>query len=348
MSSRVSLPMSSLIEPRGPGIAGFVEERFLVPTYSSAQAPMWIAAHRALSMPFQLQGPARRYNARFQDQELRIVALGRPKRFRPVLRRLFDDVREVELSMTRTIWQPQWLGDLDADLVVADVHRWVAQSFREAGWLIIPDSVRWSGDPVHLPPAVPCHSLREDLRKMRRYQYALEEVSGSQAWDEFYRTMLLPQALARFGDAAWLPSRRFLKELAAKGVLHFLNRDGKRIAGIVTVRHGDTLWTPIMGVRNGDEMLLRQGATVALFFKTFEWAREQGCRRIDSGRTSSFVNEGVHRNKSKWGLQPGLDPLAHLLAMRIGSVPALHRAFAVQPVLLEAGAGLELYAGEPA
>jgi hypothetical protein len=180
---------------------------------------------------------------------------------------------------------------------------------------------------------------------MRRYQYALEEVSGPQAWDEFYRTMLLPQALARFGDAAWLPSRRFLKELAAKGVLHFLNRDGERIAGAITVRHQDTLWIPLIGLRGGDDVLLRQGATVALFFKIFEWARAQGCRRIDSGRTSSFVKEGVHRNKSKWGLRPAPEPLAHFLAMRIGPAPALRRAFAAQPVLMETGTGLELYNG---
>jgi hypothetical protein len=340
--------MSSLLEPAGPGFTGFIEERFLVPAYSSVRAPMWIAAHRALSMPFQLQAPARRLSARFEGEELKIVAIGRSKLFRPALRRLFEEVQQVEITTTRTIWQPQWLGDLDADLVVAEVHPWVADGFRQAGWMIMPDSVRWSGDPAQLPPAMPCHSLREDLRKMRRYRYALEEVTGPQVWDEFYHSMLLPQALARFGDAAWLPSRRFLKELAAKGVLHFLNRDGERIAGVITVRHGDTLWIPLMGLRDGNEVLLRQGATVALFFKIFEWARAQGCRRIDSGRTSSFVKEGVHRNKSKWGLLPAPEPLAHFLAMRIGPASALRRAFAAQPVLMETSTGLELYSGGPA
>jgi GNAT acetyltransferase-like protein len=337
--------MSSLIEPSGPGLTGFIEERFLVPTYSSGQAPMWIAAHRALSMPFQLQAPARRYVAQVEGQELKIIAIGRSKRFRPIFRRLFGEVQEGDFTATRTIWQPEWLADLDADLVVANVHRWVAQGFRNSGWVIVPESVRWSGDPAQLPPAVPCHSLREDLRKMRRYQYTLEQVAGPEEWDEFHQTMLVPQAMARFGDAAWLPTRRYLKELAAKGVLHFLRRDGERLAGMVSVRHGDTLWLPVSGVRAGDEVLLRQGVGVALFYKVFEWARAQGCRRIDSGRTSSFVNEGVHRNKYKWGLRPAPDPLTHLIAMRIGAAPALRRAFANQPVLMEASAGLELYAG---
>jgi Acetyltransferase (GNAT) domain len=339
--------MSSVLEPTGPGLTAYVEERFLVPAYSSRQAPMWIAAHRALSMPFQLQGPMRRYVARMEQEELQIVAIGRSKRFKPLFHRLFGEVRQVELSATRTIWQPEWLGDLEADLVVADVHRWVAQGFREAGWVIVPGSVRWSGDPALLPPSPPCHSLREDLRKLRRYHYTLQQATGGREWNEFHQTMLVPQAMTRFGESAWLPTRRFLKELAAKGTLHFLLRDGERVAGIVTVRHGDTLWLPVSGVLGGNEALLREGTAVALYSKIFEWARGQGYRRIDSGRTSSFVNEGVHRNKFKWGLRPVPDPLAHLLAMRIGPKRALHRAFASQPMLIQTGAGLEPYAGGP-
>jgi hypothetical protein len=340
--------MSDLIEPAAPGLTAFLEERFLLPAFSSAQAPLWVTAHRALSMPFQLQGPARRYTAQVEGAELKIVAIGRSKRFLPMFRQLFGEVQQGDLTTTRTIWQPQWLDDLEADLVVAGVHRWVAQSFREAGWLILPHSVRWSGDTGQLPPKEPCHSLRDDLRKMRRYRYELDQVTGPEAWDEFYRTMLVPMALTRFGDAAWLPTRRFLKELATKGILHFLNRDGERIAGAVTVRHGETIWIPLIGVRNGDSELLRQGATVGLFFKMFEWARAQGCRRIDFGRTSSFVKDGVYRNKEKWGLCPGRDPLAHLLALRIGAAPALRRAFASQPVLIETETGLEVYRGAPA
>jgi hypothetical protein len=340
--------MSSLLEPTGPGFAAFVEERFLVPTYSSPQAPLWVAAHRALSMPFQLQAAARRYRVQVEGDELTIVAIGRPKRFRSVLRRLFGEVQQVELTTTRTIWQPEWLADLDADLVIADVHRWVADNFRAAGWLTVPDSVRWSGDAASLPPAIPCHSLRDDLRKIRRHHYVLEQVAGPEAWDEFHRTMLIPQALTRFGEAAWLPTRRFLKELAAKGVLHFLSKNGKRIAGIVAVRDGDRLWLPVSGVKNGDGSLLREGAAAALYSKIFEWARSQGYRHIDFGRTSSFLNDGVYKNKHKWGLRPFQDPLAHLLAMRVGSAPGLQQAFAAQPVLIETGAGLQVYSGERA
>ena len=83
-TGRVSQPMSSLIEQlipsptagdvepvarrtayhRRPGLTAFLEERFLVPAYSSPRAPLWIAAHQALSLPLQIYGTVQRYSAR--------------------------------------------------------------------------------------------------------------------------------------------------------------------------------------------------------------------------------------------------------------------------------------------
>jgi hypothetical protein len=58
------------------------------------------------------------------------------------------------------------------------------------------------------------------------------------------------------------------------------------------------------------------------------------------------VNDGIPRSKHKWGLRPVPDPLSHLVALRVGTKPALRRAFAAQPVMLETADGLAAYAGE--
>src|SRR5215210_1542679 len=336
MSARGSQPMSSLLEQlisvspaetpdtvakpttfhRRPGVTAFLEERFLVPAYSSPRAPLWIAAHQALSIPLQLQGTIRHYAAHREGRELRIVGIGRRKRFAPFLRRLFGEVRELNVAGTRPLWSPGALEGLEADLVMAEVNRIVASRFRDAGWLLMPDSVRWAGETAMLPPPVPSHSLREDYRKLRRFDYTLAQTTDWKLWEEFYETMLVPQAVGRFGEAAWLPSRHFIAELAARGVLHMLSQNGRWVAGICSVRHGDTLWLPLAGVLSGDPLLLRQGVSVAVFTSIFRWAKEQGAVRIDAGRTSPFVNDGIPRSKSKWGLQPVLDPLSHLVALR--------------------------------
>jgi hypothetical protein len=329
-----------------PGLTGFLEERFLVPAYSSPRAPLWVAAHRTLSVPLQVQGAVYHFAGCREGQDLRIIGIGRRKRFEPLLRRLFGEVKELQGATTISVTGPAAFSGLEADLVVAEVHRWVASGFRNSGWLLMPDSVRWAGDTATLPPPVLSHSLREDMRKLRRYEYTLEQSTDWSRWQEFYDTMLVPQALSRFGDAAWLPTRRFLRELAARGVLHLVRRDGQWVAGICSVRHGDTLWLPVSGVLNGDPALLQQGVSVALFAQTFAWARRQGVTRIDAGRTTPFVNDGISRSKAKWGLRPVLDPLSHLLALRIGTSEPLRRAFASQPVMTEGLDGLETYAGE--
>ena len=40
-----------------------------------------------------------------------------------------------------------------AHLVIAEVHRWLAPRFRRAGWIVVPNQVRWQGNPDALPPA---------------------------------------------------------------------------------------------------------------------------------------------------------------------------------------------------
>ena len=331
---------------RRRGAAAFVEERFLVPTYSSPSPSRWVATHRALSIPLQLQGAVRNYVARREGRELRITGIGRPKRLEPHLRQLLGELRDLGTTSTRLVWDPGALDCPDADIVIAEVHRWVAPRFRNAGWLLMPDSVRWVGDTETLPPPAPCRSLRDDLRKLRRYQYTLEQADDWSCWEQFYDTMLVPQALSRFGNAAWLPSRRFLREIAARGVLHFVRLDGRRLAGICTVRHGDTIWLPVSGVLNGDPVLLRQGVSAAAYAQIFAWARGQGARRIDAGRTGPFVNDGIPRTKAKWGLRPVADPLSYLLALRIKPSEPLRRAFASQPVMVESLDGLKVYPGE--
>jgi hypothetical protein len=100
-----------------------------------------------------------------------------------------------------------------------------------------------------------------------------------------------------------------------------------------------------MGIRHGDPLLLRQGAGNAALALTFDWARGSGHRRIDAGRTGPFINDGLQQSKRKWGLAPAPDPLAHVAAVWVGS-EAARQAFCRQPVLVEEGIGLRVYAGE--
>ncbi|MGH7499093.1 MAG: GNAT family N-acetyltransferase [Gemmatimonadales bacterium] len=327
--------------PARRSLLAAVEERFLVRSYASPRAGAWVAVHDALAFPFQMRGDMRRSTVRTDEGTLRVVEIGRGKHTGPFCARLLGSRAHGAGDGARPLWSPAALADVDADLVLAEIHRWMAPRFRRAGWLVVPDSIRWHGDLTRCPPSRATPSLKADLKKVSRYGYTLESAGTSQDWAEFYGSMVVPQARVRFGEAAWIPSERLRRELAARGTLHFILRDGAPVAGICSVRTGSTLWLPVMGLRQSDANLLKEGVYSAAFSLLFDWAARQGCTQVDAGRTSAFTLDGVHRFKRKWGLEPVADPLSHLIAVRAGSTAL--RAFAHQPVLVDRGSGLAAF-----
>lgn len=327
-------------------LAAEVEERLLVPAYSSRWAFAPIVAHRGLSLPLQLIGQMRRRSVTFAGAPVNIVEIGREKQIRELCSRLFGELPPPIFKLRRALWSPAALaGESDADIILAEVHRWMAPRFRRAGWLTVPSSVRWVGELATIPPPDRSHGLRENLRKLRKQGFQIEQTDAPKDWDEFYTEMVGPQALARHGPAAWLPSRRLIAEFAQAGTLHLITRGGERVAGICTIPRGDTLWFALSGVRHGNPALLKDGAGFAILALTIEWARAQGYRRLDAGRTGPFTNDGLQQFKRRWGFVPIPDPLSHLVAVRINAA-AVRQAFARAPVLTEDWRGLRAYAGE--
>jgi hypothetical protein len=327
-------------------LATAIEERLLLPAYASRWPLASIVAHRSLALPFQLVGQLRRRTVRLDDERLTLVEIGREKLIGPLATRWFGDLPSPAEETRRTLWTPRILAEESgADLMLVEVHRWLAPRFRDAGWLIVPNSVRWRGALGAIPPAPPSNGLRDNLRKVRKYGYTLEQAGTPKNWEDFYFKMVLPQAVARYGQSAWIPSPQYIAALARIGILHLVMRGGKAVAGICSVRRDDSLWLPLSGVRDGDPELLRQGAGFATLALTISWAKTEGIRRLDAGRSGPFLNDGVQRLKRSWGLEPVVDPLAHVVAIWVGSDSA-RRALAREPVLAEHRSVLQPFSGE--
>jgi Acetyltransferase (GNAT) domain len=343
--------MTSVLMPGAPpsaprlSLAARVEERLLIPSYASPWAFASISAHRAMSLPLQLMGPVQRRTAALGATRIEMVGIGRQKLIDPLCARLFGGLPVSRSEGRRLTLSPGGMAHLGADLVIAEVHRWMTPRFRRAGWLIVPSSVRWHGDISTVPPSEPSRSLLANLAKIRKHGFSLVQATTPGDWAEFYETMVEPQARARHGANVWLPSPVFRRRLAQLGTLHFVVENGVRVGGACIIPNGDTAWFPLLGVREGDPKLLQRGASVAALALPLEWARKQNFRRFDLGRTGPFANDGLQQYKRHWGFVPVPDPLAHLTALWLGSDAAL-QAFRDQPVLVEDGVGLRTYAGE--
>jgi hypothetical protein len=336
--------LTGVQESQNRSLTAVLEERLLMPSYSSRWAPASIAVHRGLAFPLQLAGEVRRRSLAVGSATVEMLEVGREKLINPIGTRLFGKLPPAYRESRCTVWSPGQLARAGTDLVIVEVHRWMAPRFRRAGWHLIPDAVRWQGDLTKVPPTEACNSLLDDLRKVRNHGYTIEHTTAPSDWHEFYTSMVRPQAQARHGDSAWLPSPALMRSFQRSGTLHLVSLHGQRVAGTCSVGHGDRLWLPLSGIRDGDRSLLRKGAGVAALALTFQWARSQAYRFVDLGRTTAFVNDGVNQFKRKWGLHPVADPLAHLAAVLVRSATVRER-FVREPVLVEDGPGLGLYAG---
>ncbi len=302
-----------------------------------------------LHMPFATVGTARRYRVSLDGDDASVVCVGRRDPFRRLLARVFGGrARPEEVSPGWPLWNPHRFWPANAALVAVEVSPFFARRFRAAGWLICPERVRWQGSLSEMPPAEPCKSLREDLRRVKARGYTLEVSTGStHDWKQFEQQMLLPYAQRRFGQEARRPAPALLREAATRGKLLFLRRQGRRIAGMCLLCDGSEAWFVALGVSGGDVNLMRDGAIAGLYALGIDWARGIGMRRFDASSTFAFELDGLARYKRKWGMSPVREPLTPLIAMRVDPThEALRLAIEREPFWIESeGHGLEIYRG---
>ena len=336
--------------PPARSTRGRIAASFVVPARTSPRASLWIAGYRVLHLPFATVGAARRYRVSLDADHASVVCVGRQERFRRLLTRVFDGRAQLEaVSPGWPLWNPQRFWPANAALVAVEVHPFFARRFRAARWLICPERVRWQGSLSRMPPAKPSKSLREDLLRVKRRGYTLEESTGSRRdWREFERGMLLPYAQQRFGEEARQPAAGVLREVRKRGTLLFLIKEGRRVAGGCLIRNGGEAWFAALGIKGGDIDLMRDGAIAGLYALLIDWANRLGMHRFDASSTCAFELDGLARYKRKWGMSPVREPLTPLIAVRADPThEALRLALARQPFWIETeGDRLESYRGE--
>src|SRR5437764_1992510 len=116
--------------------------------------------------------------------------------------------------------------------------------------------------------------------------------------------MLIPYAAMRFEQRETLPVPLLMRVLEKSRTLLFLRKGSQRVAGQAVLRNSDQLWLAALGVKDGDLALLREGVLAGIYALTLEWARAQGAREIDAGRSPAFARDGLAQYKRKWGMRP--------------------------------------------
>lgn len=140
-------------------------------------------------------------------------------------------------------------------------------------------------------------STRRKIQRAAREGLSYGEGRGESALHDFYdlvvvtrrRHQLLPQPMSWFRNLA----ASFGDSLKIRMAYH---RD-RPVAGIVTLRHGDTM---VYKYGASDARFHALGGMHLLFWRTIRDARSMGCTTLDLGRCD-IDNPGLARFKERWG-----------------------------------------------
>ena len=200
-----------------------------------------------------------------------------------------------------------------ADLTIVRLDRLSGRWLFERTHLMVPEFLgTWLDvpeDPERLAHA--SHSLRMDLRVMRRAHFTYELSRKMEDFEVFYHKMYLPLVLNRYGEHAVIRSVSRVRRHFRRGELLWVCKNGRRIAAGLLQRHGSVLHYMAVGTRNGESAARKMGAMTALYHRAITYAREFGLSRMDFGGVRPVLTDGLVRYKRKWGMRLTTHPGSH-------------------------------------
>jgi hypothetical protein len=146
-------------------------------------------------------------------------------------------------------------------------------------------------------------TVREDLRKIRKFAYSFEVTRDIRRFEDFYHHMYLPYAVQTFGDGArtWPPE--VLEKSFRQGELLIVNRQGASVAGQLIGYAKPVPQLLVLGVRDASRELVHDGVIGALYHFGLRHLESKGFRRVEVGKARAFLNDGILRYKKKLGLR---------------------------------------------
>jgi len=139
-------------------------------------------------------------------------------------------------------------------------------------------------------------SIQRKIRRAEREQLDYEEGRSEELLRAFYRLVVLSRRRHRLPPQPLVWFRNLVDCLGPALTIRIASRAGQAIAGIVTLRHRDTI-TYMYGASDTDFRNL--GGMQLLLWKAIVEARAAGCVALDLGRTE-YEQKGLVTFKDRW------------------------------------------------
>jgi hypothetical protein len=222
--------------------------------------------------------------------------------------RIFSEFRELEERPNIQVARARscvarYSGAVDP--VCVDVELLCCRLFDWPGFLAIPQWIcqkyavpeLWSG----VVASFRRNTRKTDLRRIRQHRLQYRITRSNEDFRQFYHDMYAPYLRHRFGDEVIVePEWKVLRQ-CRKGELMHIVRDSQVVAAVLLHLQGDRLAYVWVGVLEGLEEDLFQGAFSAMYYYTILYGYEQGCKEVDFLGSRPLLNDGLFQYKRKWG-----------------------------------------------
>jgi hypothetical protein len=191
------------------------------------------------------------------------------------------------------------------DMVLAEINWLSACKAQRCGFLLIPE---WVNFTLQVPDSLEVYthaankSLKNDIRKAKKYKYSVEITNDPEKLSLFYHRMYTPLISKRHSFLPHIADFSLIKRIFTAGALILMKERDEYVGGHFLIFRDNTLWAKWLGIKDGDEEYLRRGVSGATNYFIIKWAIENKYEMIDFGLCRAFYNDGVFRFKKKWGM----------------------------------------------
>lgn len=262
---------------------------------------------------------------------------------KPYLVNLLFSEKPAEKLVGHTPWwrYPQLADAGSSDLVIVETASHLIRRLPRQNALIIPPyvhhilDVRGTWEDVR--SRFSKKTRRNKLSLIRKYNYQYQISRDKQDFETFYHQMYLPTMNSRHGDLNSAMSKAEAYEYFRFGWLFKIMREGEWVSGVISHLQQKLLISDILGVKNADEQLIREGATLATYFAAIEWANEHRYNAVNFLGSVPYLASGLFYHKRSWGTTISIPAHLHRrIWLRVRRVtPAIAEFLKRNPLVIE-------------
>jgi hypothetical protein len=202
-------------------------------------------------------------------------------------------------------WHLERLADSTGDIVIVEATKYLIHRLPCHNAIFLPrllhHTVDVRGDWHDVRRRFRKTVRKNELRWIRKYGYKYDISRDGKDFEVFYRHMYLPTMDDRHGELSVPMSIGEAFQHFRHGCLVRVTRDGDWVSGVVCHSRRKVLIADILGVKDGGEELVQQGATAATYYAAIHWANQHGYDGVNFLGSPPFLESGNFQHKRKWG-----------------------------------------------